>query len=165
MISGTTNAADLILHGERLVNFNSENLTDFLKGILLPLMSGESVYQCETRWRTNSHYFCFVSVQHELTAVHPRQSVTNACLNAPLNRTKFIRCCTLWELRITSIRVKVARSEITPDRSCECSTCEQNRSQNGALWYSIHKEDRSRHKAIKSSQVKSSHEILYSFKL
>ena len=28
-----------------------------------------TVYQSETRWRANSHYFCF-SVQHELIAVH-----------------------------------------------------------------------------------------------
>ena len=53
------------------------------------------------------HYFCFVNIQPELIAVHPQQNVINICLSAWLDRTKYNRCCTLWEHLIISILVKV----------------------------------------------------------
>ena len=40
------------------------------------------VYQADVRSSAKSHDFCFVSVLHELTAVHPTYDMIDTCLNS-----------------------------------------------------------------------------------
>ena len=131
-------------------------LTDVFKGILLHPMSAESVYQPGTKWSANSHCFCFVSIQHELIAVHPWQNIISTCLNAWLDRTKFIRRCkSVEELRIVSILVKIAlviRNYFRQRLGLQCEHNE-NRPQNRTLGYSIHKGARNRRYAINNNRL------------
>ena len=56
-------------------NLTPRYITDVLKGILLPPISAESVYQSETRWSGDSYYFCFVtSVMSLLLFIHEKTS-------------------------------------------------------------------------------------------
>lgn len=117
-----------------VVTLKADLITSFARAGLLT--------KSETRWSANSHYFCFVSVHHELVAVHPWQNVISTI--SMLTGQNEIQ--QVWKPHVVSIHVEVVVIIRNYTRQRLGALCEQNITI--TLGYSKHKGDRSRHNVV-----------------